>query len=133
MAETSPPSGGARFNEEDLRQLAALCCNSAQRFFGIALDFSPGSLAVADRLISQALEAPEPSLGMVLPWGAYLGEVAVRHLGARWMPNDDVLDTAVAAGERTLLPFRRAAQRMSGGAAYSLEAGYQELAGRRDE
>ena len=132
MAETSPPPD-ARFNVGDLRQLAALCCDSTQRFFGIALDFSPASLSVADRLISQALEVPEPSLGMILPWGAYLGEVAVRHLGARWVPHDNVLHTAVAAGERTLRPFRRAAQRLSGGPAYSLEAAYQELAGRRDE
>jgi hypothetical protein len=129
VAETSQPPGGARLTAEDLQRLAALCRDSVERFFGVALDFSPDSLAAADRLISQALETPEPTLGAVLPWGAYLGEVAVRHLGGRWMPGADPMECAVAVGARRMLPFRCAAERLRAGAARSLEACYARLAG----
>ena len=132
VAETSQPPGGPPLNEGDLRQLADLCCESAQRFFGVALDFSPQSLALADRIISQALEGPEPTLGAVLPWGAYLGEVVVRHLGGRWEPRPAMLETAVVVGDRALLPFQRAAQRLRHGADFALEAWFNDLAGEAD-
>jgi hypothetical protein len=133
VAHTTPPSPAGRLSEEDLRQLAAICRDAARRFFDVTLDLSPASLAVADRIISQALETPEPTLGAVLPWGAYLGEVVVRHLDGRWAPRDPLLDTAVIVGQRTLLPFRRAAQRLRGGAAYALERCYQDLAEGKEE
>jgi len=40
--------------------------------------------------------------------GAYLGEMLVRHLGGRWVPRRNVLESQVVVGDRAWLPFLRA-------------------------
>ncbi|HLL53076.1 MAG TPA: hypothetical protein VK447_05985 [Myxococcaceae bacterium] len=39
--------------------------------------------------------------------GAYLGELLVRHLGGRWVPRRNLLESQVIVGDRAWLPFLR--------------------------
>jgi len=45
--------------------------------------------------------------------GAYLGQVLVHHLGGRWIPRKELMETGVRVGHRVWLPFVRAHRYMS--------------------
>jgi len=40
--------------------------------------------------------------------GAYLGELLLRHLGGRWVPRQNIVESQVVIGDRAWLPFLRA-------------------------
>lgn len=105
-----------------MKGLAFIQVRAAREAGGGLLDFSEGSLAELDGLISRDVarqpEDPE-TLSEVI--GAYLGETLVRKLGAAWA--EDAGRPLLALGELRLDPLRRAYLRVTAGESRSL-AGY---------
>ena len=79
-------------------QLAEACV----RLFGglgVALDYSPESLALVDDFLGKARQGSEDDLTNALrAAGAYVGEVLVRHLGGAWRNVEGSPIEAVASG-----------------------------------
>ena len=69
-------------------QHAALIVETAREVSAVDLDYSIASLEQVDRIIGEWHEegVPEESIGSTLfGFGCYVGEVFVRHAGARWV------------------------------------------------
>lgn len=72
---------------ERMRKLAGLCATIGSRVFGEKFDFSLESVAAVDRAVMRGWGESEPAADddVVLSFGAYLGEVLVRHTRGRWV------------------------------------------------
>lgn len=105
---------------------------------GIRLDYTPASVAVADRIIG-SIRREQPPLEAVLPalqgFGAYLGEVLVRTTTATWVVLD--ADQRGRFGQpfglrtpdgRIWDPLGRAVQRYQNGPQEALHRYFQEVA-----
>jgi|GEM_PF-5775108 hypothetical protein len=71
------------------RELAQQCVENCQEFFQITLDYSEESIQQIEDIIHRYFRAGSytaKNLPTRTAWlfGCYLGEVMVRHLGARW-------------------------------------------------
>lgn len=119
-------------------------------FFGAypeALDFTPASLARLDTLITEMWgpdgDAPgaqdwQPSaskMPVVINFGAYLGEVLVRALPARWEMHPEHPDVVIAARVidaqgRRINTFAQAGARFRDGATVGMASLYTALTGR---
>ena len=73
---------------ENARDHARIAVDLAAREYDTLLDFSPGSLEVADSLIDSLREEGidgEGAAEALFVLGCYLGEVMVRQLGGAWV------------------------------------------------
>jgi hypothetical protein len=71
------------------RDHAQIAVTVAREEYDAELDFSPGSLEVADGLVDSLREEGidgEGAAETLFVLGCYLGEVMVRHLGGAWVP-----------------------------------------------
>lgn len=80
-------------NEEVIKaiqHIADVQVNTAKDLMQIDLDYSLASARKLDELIEKAWGGTVPTLleQMVQGFGAYLGEIFVRHLGGAWREND---------------------------------------------
>jgi hypothetical protein len=74
---------------ENARDHAQIAVDLAREEFDAELDFSPGSLELADSFIESLREEGidgEEAAERLFVLGCYLGEVMVRHLGGSWVP-----------------------------------------------
>lgn len=68
---------------EPVHDLAESCVRFVQAALGVELDFTQDTLPLLDHYLSEAADAEDDVLGLVVPAaGAYFGEVARRHLEA---------------------------------------------------
>ena len=82
---------------EHASRLADVIVPAALEISGATLDFTPGSLAEVDRIVEQMRSdgVPLEQIAETLfSFGCYVGEVLVRHAGARWRK---AADTPMAA------------------------------------
>jgi hypothetical protein len=93
--EEPPPRVWPVYDRAGLEEAVTAAVEMAQDKWGLRLDFSPDQLEVLDRALV-AEEIPEPELeevgafeALVVPLGAYLGEVVRRQLGGRWQFGED--------------------------------------------
>lgn len=78
---------------EEVSRWLQIFLTTGKDIFGISFDFSPASLSVIDQKITEAWgKKPPENLDTVKKlFGAYLGEIMRRELGARWVFHDGVL------------------------------------------
>jgi hypothetical protein len=74
-----------------MHKLAAICAAAGRKSFSENLDYSVESIAAVDRAIMKGWgeSDEEPSPDMILTFGAYVGEVLVRHSRGRWVSSLD--------------------------------------------
>ncbi|MFD8589004.1 hypothetical protein ACFV1B_05560 [Streptomyces sp. NPDC059637] len=121
-------------------RLAADIVAVVREGFRVRLDYSVGSLAVADRLIGAIRrEAPpvEAVTETLVGFGAYLGEVLVREAGAVWVDFDEAQRQlfgqdfgVLAADGRVWNPLGGALRRYENGAGESLPLFHLAVVGR---
>jgi hypothetical protein len=73
---------------QNAREHAALAVETAREEFEVELDYSPASVAQVDDQVESFREeglTGEEAAETLFVLGCYLGEVMVRHLGARWV------------------------------------------------
>ncbi|MFR9676209.1 hypothetical protein [Streptomyces sp. TR06-5] len=107
----------------------------------LPLDYSVASLRVVDSVVEglrQGNPAPSQVSDLLLGFGAYLGEVLVRHAGAVWVDFDererDLFGHSVGVrmpDGRVWNPLGRVAKRFALGRDQSLHTFYLTLHGRR--
>lgn len=110
---------------KELGRLADAWASSAARQ-GVALDYSPDSLASSDQLISEiwGLHPPENLREVAEVVGAYLGEVIRRHVGGEWAFNDEFRTVGISRRGSWIFPMSRAEKRLVDGAGDSLASFY---------
>jgi hypothetical protein len=87
VEESSP------FSPEDARDFAEKAVESARKFAGIELDFTPESLKRVDQLLDGWHGQGQTCQSMpttVYLFGSYLGEVIIRNHGGRWRVTAEV-------------------------------------------
>jgi hypothetical protein len=114
-----------------MKGLAFIQVRAAREAGGGLLDFSEGSLAELDGLISRDVApAPEDPEMLSEVIGAYLGETLVRKLGAAWA--EDAGRPVLELGQLHLDPLRRAYLRVTEGESRSLAGYFQTVRNARD-
>ena len=124
---------------ENAAEIAAMTLPVVQQNYGVALDYSPGSLKELDTIVDdlrrdQRFEAVQT---LLFSMGCYVGEVLVRHAGARWRttgePGVEKTASSPIAVEmpdgRGCNPVGRVYRRFQKGRGDSLAAFYQAMTG----
>jgi hypothetical protein len=131
MSLTPSPSNAA--------EIAGMTLPVVRQNYGVELDYSPASLKDLDAIVDdlrrdQRFEAVQT---LLFSMGCYVGEVLVRHAGARWRTTED-LGTGQAAispiavempDGRGCSPVARVYRRFQKGREDSLAAFYRAMAG----
>ncbi len=120
-------------------EIAGMTPPVVQQNYGVALDYSPGSLKELDAIVDdlrrdQRFEALQT---LLFSMGCYVGEVLVRHAGGRWRRTEELGMGKVASSPiavempdgRGCNPVARVYRRFQKGREDSLAAFYQALAG----
>ena len=98
----------------NMSHAADICVRNAAKQ-EVVLDYSEGSVEILDAMIDSfwgpAGPGSESFDGMVTVLGAYLGEVMVRNLDAKWTFNAEYQTPAVLVGSRSYFPLARLAKR----------------------
>ena len=127
--------GAARGEDLDIadrmKGLAFIQVRAAREAGGGLLDFSEGSLAELDGLITRDVaKTPEDPTMLSEVIGAYLGETLVRRLGADWA--EDGGHPVLGLGDLHLDPLRRAYLRVTEGEARSLLSYFRAVRAAKD-
>ena len=123
---------------ENAAEIAAMIVPFVEQNYGVALDYGVGSLGHVDRVIDdlrkdQRFEDLQP---LLFSLGCYVGEVLVRHAGARWRTTQSVGMGAVATSPIVLQlpdgrgcnPVGQTYRRFTSGSESDLAGFYQSLA-----
>ncbi len=98
--------------ESMLRALAETAVQHAQQMHGLVLDGSSSSLADADRAMLIGRQ-PDQITELATCYGAYLGEIAVRELEARWIGLGETQAPRLRVGGRPASPIDAARRRLT--------------------
>jgi hypothetical protein len=120
-------------------EIAGMTLPVVQQNYGVELDYSPASLKELDAIVDdlrrdQRFEAVQT---LLFSMGCYVGEVLVRHAGARWRTTEDlgmgqaaISPIAVEMPDgRGCSPVARVYRRFQKGREDSLAAFYRAMAG----
>ena len=112
--------------------MAAAAGALVQAFTGagiVGLDYSPASLTVLDQVIDREWPpGQKPATETIGMMGAYLGEVLVRNLGARWTDQTPTGEPGLKVGDGIAFPLSKVVKRVDIGNTHSLSHFYSELA-----
>lgn len=120
-------------------EIAAMAVPFVEQNYGVALDYSPASLAQLDTIVDdlrrdQRFEAVQM---LLFSMGCYVGEVLVRHAGGRWRTTQELGMGTVASSPigvempdgRGCNPVGRVYKRFQRGREDSLPGFFQAMAG----
>jgi len=88
-------------NLDKIKEIINSFITSVEESFDTKLDFSPGSIKVADELIEKHFpKGPVDGIRQftVFDFGFYIGEVIVRNLNGKWLLTNNPIEMSVVVG-----------------------------------